>query len=83
MALSSESERPSTRAIAIAGMCLAIAAVERLRAKDDLIDSDLYKIFEDTIGNVNTVLEPSDPAAQEARELIALIHQTTIKKTRD
>ena len=83
MALSAESGRPATRAIAIAGMCLAIAAVERLRAKNVLIDSDLYKIFEDTLGNIDTVLEPSDPAAQEARKLIALIHQATIKQPRD
>jgi hypothetical protein len=49
MAVSTQPERLGTRAIAIAGMCLAIATVSRLRAKGDLIDSDIYQIFEEAL----------------------------------
>ena len=75
MALRTEPERLGTRAIAIAGMCLAIATVSRLRAKGDLIDSDIYQIFEGTLGSLETILGSTDPAAQEAPEVVALLHQ--------
>ena len=76
MVLSVEPEALGTRAIAIAGMCLAIATLSQLRAKGALIDSDVYKIFEGTLTSLETSLGPADPAAQEARRLVALIHQT-------
>jgi len=75
MAVSTEPERLGTRAIAIAGMCLAIATVSRLRAKGDLIDSDIYQIFEGALGSLETILGSTDPAAQEARGVVALLHE--------
>ena len=76
MALSTEPEQPSTRAIAVAGMCLAIATLSRLHAKGDLIDSDIYEIFEGALGSLETIIGSADPAAQEARGVVALLHQT-------
>jgi len=75
MALSVESEPPETRAIAIASLCLTIATLSHLRAKGSLIDSDIYKIFEGTLGNLESIFGPTDLAAQEARKLVALVHQ--------
>ena len=55
MALSVESEQPETRAIAIASLCLTIATLSQLRAKGSLIDSDIYKLFEGTLANLESI----------------------------
>jgi hypothetical protein len=75
MAVSTGAEQLGTRAIAIAGMCLAIATLSRLHANGDLIDSDIYEIFEGALGSLETILGSTDPAAQEARGVVALLHQ--------
>jgi len=75
MALSAELDPPETRAIAIASLCLAVATLSQLRAKGSLIDSDTYKIFEGTLANLESIFGPTDLAAQEARKLVALVHQ--------
>jgi hypothetical protein len=46
-----------------------------MRAKGSLIDSDIYKIVEGALGNLESIFGPADLAAQEARKLVALVHQ--------
>jgi hypothetical protein len=78
MALDTEPERYGTRAIAITAVTLAVVTMSKLQANNAVSSSDVEQIFEAALGSLEAILGPTDPAADEARKFVALIHQAAI-----
>jgi hypothetical protein len=78
MALDTEPERYGTRAIAITAVTLAVVTMSKLQANNAVSSSDVEQIFEVALGSLEAILGPTDPAADEARKFVTLIHQAAL-----
>lgn len=78
MALDTEPERYGTRAIALTAVTLMLVTMSKLQANHAVTSADVEQIFAAALGSLETILGPSDPAADEARKFVALIYQAAI-----